>query len=393
MPFNPKILTSVLDARGVDAGTLSTALKMSNDRLTEALAGKRVPTKNQIFKLAEVLAVPAYAFFLSEFSVKPSELMDFRNRKPKRMKYGLHATKFESLFNLRDFLADLYTRLDIDAPQQLLSEQPDENPEQFASTIAKILSIETIRNSTKTKRDFYRLFRDKVEDLGIFVIQNHLFPVEIDGLAIYHSTFSSNLIYINSSRRNHGAKTFTLAHELAHILGKRSAISDNYGVDNEVEKFCNRFAASLLLPRSGFFSFVEQRNLSFQTYDSAINSADKISRHFKTSVSAALVRASELGLADGDYYRRFASGFGSVDYLDTIKPKGGGGSEEGPEPGIIDLAQYGKRAVAIIAQSLIEKKTTEYEVFKRTSLSKKRIEGLMLISAKENLIKSGDTSR
>lgn len=385
MPFNPAVLSKLLDARGVDADTLSSSLKISKDRLIEAQKGKRIPTKNQVFRIADFLAVPAYALFMDSFVLREPEIIDFRTKNPKPFKFGVNAGKFESVFLLRDFLAELYNRLDIDAPEKLLSEQPDENPEQFAATIAKLISIESLRLASKTKRDFYKAFREKVEDLGVFVVQDHNISSDIDGFAIYHNSFTSNLIFVNSAKRNHGAKTFTLAHELAHILGKRSAISSNYQTRNEVERFCNRFAASLLMPREKFLSVVDEKRLSFGSYEDSLDAAKIISNIFKTSVSAALVRAIEFGLAKRQYYARFSEGFGSPDFLDTLKPKGGGGNEEGPEPGVIDLASYGKRAVSVMTEALNANKTTEYEIFKKTGLSRRRIAGLRTIAKKREL--------
>lgn len=385
MPFNPAVLNNLLDVRGIDADALSSSIKISKDRFIEAQRGERIPTKNQIFKIASLLAVPAYALFMESFEVRAPEIIDFRSKNPKPFKFGVNAEKFESILLLRDFLADLYNRLDLDAPDKLLSEQPDENPEQFAATIAKLLAIDRLQSNAKSKSEFYKLFREQVEDLGIFVMQDHYLPSDIDGLAVYHSNFTSNVIFVNSAKRNHGAKTFTLAHELAHILGKRSAIADNYKARNDIERFCNRFAASLLIPRDRFFSVVEQRKLSFDTYNNAVESAKAISNVFKTSVSAALVRAVEFGLAESGYYNTFAKGFGSPDFLDTLKPRGGGGSEEGPEPGIIDLATYGKRAVSVITEALNTNKTTDYEIFKKTGLSRRRINGLRSIAQKKEI--------
>jgi Zn-dependent peptidase ImmA (M78 family) len=382
MPFNPTILSQLLDARGLDADTLSSSLKISRDRFIEAQRGERVPTKNQIFKIADFLAVPAYAFFMESYTLKEPEIIDFRTKNPKPFKLGTNASKFEDVFLLRDFLAELYNRLDINAPENLLSEQPDENPEQFAATIAKLISIESLRAASKTKADFYKAFREKIEDLGVFVVQDHYMSNDIDGFAIYHGSFTSNLIYVNSAKRNQGAKTFTLAHELAHILGKRSAISGNYRSRNDIERFCNRFAASLLIPRGEFLAAVKDKKLSFKSYDEAVDAAKIISNIFKTSVSAALVRAVDFGLADGQYYTAFAKGFGSPDFADTMKPQGGGGSDEGPEPGIIDLAAYGKRAVTVMTEALSANKTTDYEIFKKTGLSRRRIEGLRTIAKK-----------
>ncbi|MBW9090305.1 ImmA/IrrE family metallo-endopeptidase [Rhizobium wenxiniae] len=385
MTFYPDSLTNIIEARGLNIEAVASATGISHNTLRKSVESGHTPTKNQVFKLSHTLAVPAYAFFMEGFKISDPSITDFRSSTPKPMKFGRNSNHFVRVFELRNFLAELFIRLDLDPPQTLIAEQLDENPEQFAAAIGRILGIDSIRAESKTKKDFYRSFRDSVENLGVFTVQDHYFSDEIDGFALYHDNFSSNLIYINSSKRNHGVKSFTLAHELAHILGKRSAISDNYQRDNDVERFCNVFAASLLLPRDKLYAMVEKRKLTFGDYDSAINAAEAISQEFKTSISASLVRTAELGLSKWEYYQTFAKGFGSANFLDAIKPRGGGGSDEGPEPGIVDLAFLGRRAVSIITKGIQQKVTTEYEIFKRTGLSKKRIEGLIHISNKENL--------
>lgn len=384
MPFNAKILLQIMENRGVQQSTICSHLKMSMPRFEEALRGVRVPTERQIFAISDALAVPAYAFFMEEFELDEPEVVDFRKKSPERFKPGLAAGKFDQIFRLQAYLADLFDLLNLDPPDSLISAQPDENPEQFASSIANALSIQELQTSAKTKAEFYAMLRSAIEDLGVHVVQDHHLPQEIDGFALYHKNFTSNLIFVNSIKRNHGAKSFTLAHELAHILGSRSAVSDNYDNSNSVETFCNKFAAALLLPRSRFYQFVEKKHLSFESYEEAIESADLISNHFKTSVSAALIRAAELGLSNSSYYARFSQGFGTPNFPDSIKKQAGGG-QDGPEPGLIDLATLGKRSVAIISRALKENVTTEYEVFKKTGLSRKRIKGLLSIEKSKHI--------
>lgn len=385
MAFNSQTFQSICEERGLSINELHSITKISLNTLSRALDGDKTPTKNQVFKLADLLAVPAYAFFISEYKVEDPKIIDFRSKNPRPLKFGRNTPHFTKIFQLRDFLAELYIRLDLDAPQKLLSEQQDENPEQFATAIGNELNISEIRNNSKDKREFYKKFRDAIEALGVYTIQNHYFSQDIDGFAIYHQAFSSNLIYVNSSKRNHGAKSFTLAHELAHVLGRRSGISNNYQNDNDVERYCNIFATSLLLPRSDVVNFIDKRRLRFNDYDSAIESSDILAKHFKCSVSAALIRAAELGYASRSYYITFSKNFGATDFLDTFKQKGGGANEEGPEPGIIDLAMLGKRATGILSEGIERKITDHFEIFKKTGLSRKRIDGLLHITKKQDI--------
>ncbi len=299
--------------------------------------------------------------------------MDFRASKPESLKYGKDASKFEYIFKLRDFLEILYSRLDLDAPEKLFSSEPDENPEQFARSVESLLGLKSIRENSKNKSEFFRMFRTVVEELGIFVIQDHNISVNIDGFALHHPNFTSNLIFINTLKRNHGAKSFTLAHELSHIFGKRSAISNNYEYDNDIESYANEFAASLLIPREDLIEEINTKRYFFTSYDVTRQSAGRLSDIFKCSVSAMLVRLERLGYSKREYTQTFLEGFGKANFLDTDKPQVFG-PKEGPKPGVIDLAYLGIRATTVLVTALKRGLTTKYEIFENTGLSKK---GLM----------------
>ena len=386
MTFRPSTFKKIIDARGLNEAEASSAASMSQKKLAATLAGENTPTKIQIFNLAERLAVPAFAFFMENYDLPDSEIIDFRAAKPVALKYGKDTHRFVHIIKIRDFLAELHKRLDWAAPENLFSIQLDDNPEQLAAAVGGLLNMNSLREKAKDKADFFKLFRKSVEDLGLYVIQDHNFSPEIDGFAIYYNNFSSNLIFINSSKRNHGAKSFTLAHELSHIFGKRSAISNNYQFDNNVEIFANDFAASLLIPRDQLIEIIDKQKMSFINEEWSIKSATKLSEHFNTSVSAMLVRLTKFGYVKQVYTSKFISGFGSKGFADAIKPESFGG-KNGPAPGVIDLAYLGRRAVGVIASALEAGLTTKYEIFEYTGFSKKRIDGLMSIAKEKELVR------
>lgn len=386
MPFQPSTVKKIIEARGLSQDEVSKASGMSLKKVHATLNGDNIPTKAQIVNLAGRLAVPPYAFFARAFTIPPSPIVDFRAAKPESLKYGRDASKFEYIFALRDFLAELYTRLDLDAPEELFSSEPDENPEQFAKAVDAALNIKSVREKSDTKSDFYRNFRKRIEEIGIFVIQDHNISAKIDGFALHHNSFTSNLIFVNSLKRNHAAKSFTLAHELAHIFGKRSAISNNYEYDNDVESYANEFAASLLIPREELIEEISGGRYFFNSYDVTRQSAERLSEKFKCSISAMLVRLERLGYSKREYTKNFLSGFGKPEFLDSEKPQSFG-PKDGPKPGVIDLAYLGPRAVSVIVTALERGATNKYEIFENTGLSKKRIEGLVTIATEREIAK------
>lgn len=385
MPFYVDTLRYILDERGVDISAAAALGGMSETNFSKVLDGGHIPSLGQINRLTDRLAVPAYAFFSKNFKIERSEITDFRTKETGPLKYGRNARAFKKNIDLRNFLAEIFTRIDLDAPTELSSIDLDQNPEQLAAAFRIQLKLDEIQFESTSKKEFLRKFRRSAESLGIFVVQDQNISQDIDGFAIYHKNFTSNYIFLNSLSRNEGARSFTLAHELAHILGKRSAISNNYEIDNDVEAYCNAFAASLLVPRNVFIHRVEQRRLSFNSYPNAISAARELAEYFKTSLSTILIRARQVGLTKEDHYAEFRKGFGNPEYLDTDKVRQGGGSKDGPEPGVVDRAYLGDRAVAVIVKALREKVTTPYEIFERTGLSKRRIEGLRIVSDKEGI--------
>ena len=378
---------SIIEARGLTLEEVAKVGSMSLKKVNATLSGENTPTKNQIVNLAARLAVPPYAFFAREFNIAPSPIVDFRASKVESLKYGKDAAKFEHIFTLRDFLAELYKRLDLPAPDGLYSAGPDENPEQFAKSVEVTLDLRRIRNESSNKSQFYNLFRRSVEKLGVFVIQDHNISANIDGFALHHEQFTSNLIFINSLKRNQAAKSFTLAHELAHIFGKRSAISNNYEYDNDVESYANEFAASLLIPREDLIEELNTNRYFFTSFEVSRQSAERLSEKFMCSISAMLVRLERLGYSKRDYTRTFLAGFGKHNFLDADKPIAFG-SKDGPKPGVIDLAYLGPRTVSLLVTAMERGVTSRYEIFENTGLSRKRIDGLVHVAAERELGKN-----
>jgi Zn-dependent peptidase ImmA (M78 family) len=102
--------------------------------------------------------------------------------------------------------------------------------------------------NAKDARVFYVLCRKHIEDKGVFVLHDS-FPYE-DGSGFCLSHPTHPLIVVNTMQQTRGRRLFTLAHELGHVLMRKSGISDPFVSRNATERLCNRFAASFLVPSS-----------------------------------------------------------------------------------------------------------------------------------------------
>ena len=99
--------------------------------------------------------------------------------------------------------------------------------------------------------DAFRLLRSRTEDSGVFVLLkgdlgSHHTAIDVEafrGLAIADDVAPFVVINDNDSK---AAWSFTLLHELTHLLLGQSGFTANFGT--EIEEFCNHVAGEWLLP-------------------------------------------------------------------------------------------------------------------------------------------------
>lgn len=114
---------------------------------------------------------------------------------------------------------------------------------------------------------------------------------------------------------------------------------------DEVERWCERFAAAVLLPWSDVSSFLMEKtgwSPGKQIEDLPI--ASKVARAFRVSLRAAVIRLVENGAAGWALYRKIPK---------MIDAKGGGGGS-GRVRAQIRLDEYGRRTAALMLRGVDE---------------------------------------
>lgn len=93
-----------------------------------------------------------------------------------------------------------------------------------------------------------------------------------------------------ATRANRHRRRFTLAHELAHLLlaePRQDTIARRMRTDNEIERFCDDFAAALLLPRHLILDDYAKR-------PPVLSTVRHLAARTDTSMAAATVRLSQV---------------------------------------------------------------------------------------------------
>jgi Zn-dependent peptidase ImmA (M78 family) len=202
-----------------------------------------------------------------------------------------------------------------------------DKPSEIVNDIRQVLEIPPdYASHLRTWDDHLRLMVQKVEQGGILVLQSgvvgnnthrKLSLEEFRGFALADKF--APLIFINA-QDSIAARIFTIAHELTHLWTGTSGISNpeikpgNLELQ-QIEHFCNKIAADLLVPQE---VFSRKWNKSSDTFENT----QILARHFRVSAQVILRRSYDLGIIPADEY--FAT-YQEILKASNVGKKGSGG--------------------------------------------------------------------
>jgi Zn-dependent peptidase ImmA (M78 family) len=165
------------------------------------------------------------------------------------------------------------------------------------------------------------------------------------------------LVFINGADTK-AAQMFTLAHELAHIWLGESAISDsqaNLIPDLQVEDWCNRVAAELLVPLAVL-------RADYDRTTGLGNEVSRLAKRFKVSTLVILRRIHDAGgLTREELWEAYEQ---ELARLRTI-PKGSGGNFY-----LTQASRVSKRFARALVVSTLEGQTLHRDAFRMLGFSK-----------------------
>ncbi|MDE2732258.1 MAG: ImmA/IrrE family metallo-endopeptidase [Bacteroidota bacterium] len=261
------------------------------------------PTIRQLELLAKITRVPFGAFFLSEPLKFDLGVPDFRtigNRDPKRPSPDLRDTVYLCL-QRQDWYRE-HAQLEGELPLPFVGSATRTcKVEKVAASIRGVLAFDLDeRAELPTWTDALRRFVDQADASGVLVMisgivgsntHRRLDPNEFRGFALADEY--APLIFVNGADSK-AAQMFTLAHELAHIWLGESAVSNvalTSRPSHEVEQWCNRVAAEVLVPLTSLHDeFRGRAKLSAEL--------QRLARLYKVSKLVVLRRAYDAGALD-----------------------------------------------------------------------------------------------
>ena len=276
-------------------------LKNDFPRIEDFESGNAKPTFKQIDRLAEKYQVPQWVFI--EKKLPDAYRLDsspaFRHLSGEDAFDSYSVRRILSrVESYRELILDI--RNDFEEPVPRFSPPPieDKNAAEAAGTVRAWLG------RPQTESNDFDAWRNHVENKNIFVFLTgrHRGWSKVDissfrGLAVYRQTLP--VIVVNDSD-SYKAQSFTLFHELGHLLKKRTAINSATRFESESgeERWCNDFAGNFLMPSSLF-----RRNEPLPDNPSELaKHVRKLASGFSVSPLACLVRLRSMRMIDQENF-------------------------------------------------------------------------------------------
>lgn len=333
------------------------------------ISGEAQPTLRQLESFASLTHTPIGYFFLAEPPALSLPVPDFRTFRDEVLA--------EPSSELLDTLYLCQQRQEWYSEHVRLHGLPrlafvgsvsvEHAPKNVAASIRTTLGLSVVeRRRLPTWTDALRQLIAKAEEAGVLVMASSIVGSnshrklrveEFRGFALADE--AAPLVFLNAADSK-AAQMFTLAHELAHVWLGASGISDPTAgdvPDLQLERWCNRVAAELLMP-------LEELRDAHDPSADVPGEIQRLARLFKVSTLVALRRLFDAGYVDREslwqHYRE------ELDRIRALERGDSGGGDFYRTLG----ARTGKRFARAVLASTLEGQTLFQDAFRMLGVRK-----------------------
>lgn len=314
-------------------------------KIAEIEQGEQKPTFKQLDTLAQLYNVPRWVFISDHL---PEEYQ-FAEKIPAFRQFAKNNTDAFSDSKVRALTAKVeeFRRLILELHEDMGEPVPTFSPPQISNSTAPDRAARLVRdwlNPSDEHNDFAG-WKTELEQKGIFIFMtdkyrgwSHVDKALFRGMTIFHTVLP--IIIINDSDANK-AQSFTLFHELGHLLKKESILDNWEEPADSVEKWCDALAGNVLMPTEQFLNVAQ--NIGFDE----LRSVKRIAKTFRVSPYACLVRLKQVELIDWSVYKQL-EGLLKAEYIrlqEKLQQSDGGPSRNRPREVLHQYGQFYTRAV------------------------------------------------
>lgn len=269
---NPDMLVWARQATQMEAATAAKRLQTSESRLLEWERGTRVPTLNQLRKLAHIYKRSVGIFFLRSIPQARPQPIDYRRLElSAEQRVGTElAVGIRDAEAKREAALDIFIQLEDQPPEFSLFVDRNLDAEGAARDLSKRLGMTLdVRARWTNEYEALSAWKSAIESLGVLVLQLPGVSIEqMRGCSI--ALYPLPVIILNSSDSPLG-RIFTLIHELAHLSRIEGGLCDmvedapRKNADQALEVYCNRVAGAVMVPEQDLMRIPEVQRATENT--------------------------------------------------------------------------------------------------------------------------------
>jgi Zn-dependent peptidase ImmA (M78 family)/transcriptional regulator with XRE-family HTH domain len=311
----PALLGWARDTAGLELAEAAERLKLDPGILQawESPHDEAAPSIPQLRKLAALYRRPLALFYLPQPPEGFQVIQDLR-RLPHRggRRYSPNL-RFEmrSALQRREFMLDLLRDLEEKPGTFTAKASLEEDPEKVGTRLRKYLGLE-IKDQAgwrdREGRESFNGWRGRMEEVGVLIFQaTEVDSEEASGFAVSYDELP---IVVVNRKDAVTRRTFSLLHELAHVMLRVSGVSDldiedsRPAEEQRIEVFCNNVAAAALIPKDALLADVRvaEKPLGYSDWDD--NEIADLARDFGVSREAIVRRLLRFERTTEEFYGR-----------------------------------------------------------------------------------------
>jgi Zn-dependent peptidase ImmA (M78 family) len=336
VPINQAVLAWAMEQSGVDEVDLAMACKTSPEAVLEWLTGEVFPGKTEFRRLVRKLRRPGAIYFLPAPPGGDPAIAAFRappGAEADRALIDREQTYIHTAERIRKVAG--WTRERTGLPPKPWPRLGGTDPAPAAERVRSFLGWDL--KSQLEERSASRVsaeLRQRIEDRGALVLQLPLSQQGCRGFSLVDEV--APVVAVNSAYTV-PARIFSMVHEVGHLVLHEPGFCARLADANATERWCERFAAVLLMPEKAFREYVAERFAGSPVAD--LEDVKSVANKFSVSLRAAAFRVEQLGLGIEGLYDEVDA---KADF------KGGGGFSDDPTTPGVRLREWGEGYVRTV---------------------------------------------
>ena len=368
--ISPGVLKYAMESSGYDSGSLAKKINVSKEDVDAWLAGNKRPSLTKLKEISKATKYNLAVLLLEKAPKIPSKPKDYRSANKLLVNKTLLAIR-----KARN-VQSLYTELGGSPEAQKISLNKysiDTAPESAADKERGLLAIELKGSGESGARELLRKYISVLEKNNILVLQ---LPMPLDNCRGFSIKDKNPFVIALSSKDEVYPRLFTLFHEFAHLvlqskdgamcIPEESALQREDSNIARVETWCNKFAATFLLPESrvrtnsevsGLANLIKTTDFSYKVY----KQLKSISRKHMVSYLAFLIRLKSLNLISEAKYNRINEAYKTYakkEAAGVVKSKKGRG---GAKPDVKAINRNGEKFTTLVVRGVKAGKIDYYD--------------------------------